>query len=78
MFNKILPMTGVEPRTSGIEIDRSTNWATTTASTLMTEQYHSLRPMVTFGQLLEKFGYYFFQYVVALVQENIKINLFIS
>ena len=25
MFNKILLMTGVEPRTSGIEIDRSTN-----------------------------------------------------
>ena len=30
MFNKILPMTGVEPRSSGIESDRSTNWATTT------------------------------------------------
>ena len=25
MLNKILPMTGVEPRTSGIESDRSTN-----------------------------------------------------
>ena len=25
MFNKILPMTGVKPRTSGIESDRSTN-----------------------------------------------------
>ena len=25
MFNKILPMTGVEPKTSGIEISRSTN-----------------------------------------------------
>ena len=25
MFNKILPMTGVEPRISGIESDRSTN-----------------------------------------------------
>ena len=25
MFNKILPMTGVEPRSSGIESDRSTN-----------------------------------------------------
>ena len=25
MFNKILPMTGVEPWTSGIESDRSTN-----------------------------------------------------
>ena len=25
MFNKILPMSGVEPRTSGIESDRSTN-----------------------------------------------------
>ena len=31
MFNKILPMTGVEPRTSGIESNRSTNWATTTS-----------------------------------------------
>ena len=31
MFNKILPMSGVEPRTSGIESDRSTNWATTTS-----------------------------------------------
>ena len=31
MFNKILPMTGVEPRTSGIESDRSTNWASTTS-----------------------------------------------
>ena len=28
MFNKILPMTGVEPRTSDIESNRSTNWAT--------------------------------------------------
>ena len=34
MFNKILPMTGVEPRTSGIEIHRSTNWATTTSQKL--------------------------------------------
>ena len=25
MFNKILPMTGVKPRISGIGIDRSTN-----------------------------------------------------
>ena len=31
MLNKILPMTGVEPRTSGIKSNRSTNWATTTA-----------------------------------------------
>ena len=31
MFNKILPMTGVEPWTSGIKSDRSTNWATTTS-----------------------------------------------
>ena len=31
MFNKILPMTGVKPRTSGIESNRSTNWATTTS-----------------------------------------------
>ena len=34
MFNKILPMTGVEPRISGIGIDRSTNWATTTSQVL--------------------------------------------
>ena len=31
MLNKILPMTGVDPRTSGIDSDRSTNWATTTS-----------------------------------------------
>ena len=31
MFNKILLMTGVELRTSGIESDHSTNWATTTS-----------------------------------------------
>ena len=31
MFNKILPMTGVEPQTSGIKSNRSTNWATTTS-----------------------------------------------
>ena len=31
MLNKILPMTGVEPWTSGIVRDRSTNWATTTS-----------------------------------------------
>ena len=31
MLNKILPMTGVEPRTSGIKSNRSTNWATTTS-----------------------------------------------
>ena len=31
MLNKILPMTGVKLRTSGIESDRSTNWATTTS-----------------------------------------------
>ena len=29
--NKFLPMTGFEPRTSGIGSDRSTNWATTTS-----------------------------------------------
>ena len=28
MFNNFLPMTGFEPRTSGIGSDRSTNWAT--------------------------------------------------
>ena len=27
-INKFVPMTGVEPRTSGIGSDRSTNWAT--------------------------------------------------
>ena len=32
--NKILPMTGFVPRTSGIGSDRSTNWDTTTASYL--------------------------------------------
>ena len=31
MLNKILPMTGVKPRASGIKSDRSTNWATTTS-----------------------------------------------
>ena len=30
--NKFLPMTGFEPRTSGIGRDRSTNWATTTSA----------------------------------------------
>ena len=30
-INKFLPMTGFEPRTSGIGSDRSTNWATTTS-----------------------------------------------
>ena len=42
MFNKILPMTGVEPRTSGIESNRSTNWATTTSQSL-THQFHLLK-----------------------------------
>ena len=37
MLNKILPMTGVEPRTSGIESDRSTNWATTTSKSEVSE-----------------------------------------
>ena len=38
MFNiyKILPMTGFEPRTSGIGSDRSSNWATTTAQDPLT------------------------------------------
>ena len=31
MLNKILPMTGVEPRTSGIKSDCSTKWATATS-----------------------------------------------
>ena len=30
-INKVLPMTGFEPGTSGIGSDRSTNWAKTTA-----------------------------------------------
>ena len=34
MLNKILPMTGVKPQTSGIKSDRSTNWATTTSRLL--------------------------------------------
>ena len=38
MFNKILPMTGVEPRTSVIEIDRSTNWATTTSPPIVLQR----------------------------------------
>ena len=29
----IMPMTGLEPRTSSFESDRSTNWASTTAPT---------------------------------------------
>ena len=41
MFNKILPMTGVEPRTSGIESDCSANWATTTSPNQI-----SLKPRV--------------------------------
>ena len=32
--DKMLPITGFEPRTSGIESDRSTNWATNTAQEL--------------------------------------------
>ena len=38
MFNKLykfLPMTGFKPRTFGIGSDRSTNWVTTTAQTLI-------------------------------------------
>ena len=31
MFNKSLPMTGFKPWISGVQGDRSTNWATTTA-----------------------------------------------
>ena len=33
---KILPMTGFEPRISGIGSDRSANWATTTGTQLIT------------------------------------------
>ena len=35
MFNKIFPKTRVEPRTSGIESNCSTNWATTTSQNLL-------------------------------------------
>ena len=35
MLNKILPMTGVELRTSGIKSNRSTNWATTTSPNIL-------------------------------------------
>ena len=35
MFNKILPMIGVEPQTFGIESNRSTNWATTTSQNVL-------------------------------------------
>ena len=34
MVNEICQMTGFEPRISGIEIDLSINWATTTARIL--------------------------------------------
>ena len=34
-INKFLPMTGFEPRTSGIGSDRSTNWATTTSPSFL-------------------------------------------
>ena len=36
MFHKNLPASGFEPRTSGINSDRSANWATTTATPLST------------------------------------------
>ena len=39
MFNKILPMTGVEPRTSGIESNCSTNLATTISHTFYFKHY---------------------------------------
>ena len=41
-MNKFLPMTGVEPRTSGIESNRSTNWATTTAQNI----FYNIDPRV--------------------------------
>ena len=35
MFDKSLPMTGFEPQISGVGGNRSTNWATTTAQTII-------------------------------------------
>ena len=35
MFDKSLPMTGFEPRIFGVGGDRSTNWATTTAQSIL-------------------------------------------
>ena len=42
MLNKILPMTGVEPRTSGIESDCSTNSVTSFGENLKLWQNYSL------------------------------------
>ena len=36
-INKFLPMTGFEPRTSGIGSNHSTNWATTTAQDIFVD-----------------------------------------
>ena len=35
MFYKNLPVSGFEPQTSGIRSDRSANWSTTTAPTML-------------------------------------------
>ena len=45
-INKFLPMTGFEPRTSGIGSDCSTNLATTTAQPLnsLHDQKFSIKP----------------------------------
>ena len=45
MFNKILPMTGVEPRTSGLESDSSTNCATTTSRCQNSYEYFRVRSL---------------------------------
>ena len=41
MFNKIYADDWVEPRTSGIESDRSTNWATTTSQRCVIFDVHN-------------------------------------
>ena len=63
MLNKILPMTGVEPRTSGIKSNRSTNWATTTAQRTLivrgeriTERLCSSLKRLAFCEGLFRFG----------------------
>ena len=48
MSNKILPMTGVKPRTSGIKRDRSTNWATTTFQDTITLPNIVFKSLFTF------------------------------
>ena len=51
-------MTGVEPRTSGIESDRSTNWATTTSPYLIVYNNENLPKRNFFLSKLEIFAKY--------------------